>query len=86
MENICIKSCKKADIDIVYEIDNDGLEERKPCISQGLSGVYNNGYQGEEQITDNIPNNHYKVLTFQIGADILHEDEIINVNNNVLEC
>jgi hypothetical protein len=47
---------------IVVEVRTDNLPIRKPEISEVLKGVYNNGYEGDEWIADQVPKSQYRVI------------------------
>ena len=64
---------------VIYKINTDGLDVRKPFISDQLKGHYNNGFQGKEWITDIVPANNYTLYRVRIGADILHDAEDIDL-------
>ncbi len=66
-------------IAVIYQINTDGLDVRKPFISDQLNGHYNNGFQGDEWIADIIPANNYALYRVRIGADILHDAEDIDL-------
>lgn len=66
-------------IAVIYQINTDGLDVRKPFISDQLKGHYNNGFQGDEWIADIIPANNYALYRVRIGADILHDAEDIDL-------
>lgn len=66
-------------IAVIYKINTDGLDVRKPFISDQLKGHYNNGFQGDEWIADIIPANNYALYRVRIGADILHDAEDIDL-------
>lgn len=68
-------------IGIIYKIDTNNLEVHKPWITSTLKGHYNNGFAGDEWITEKIPPTNYKVERVQIGADFLHERETIDISN-----
>ena len=40
---------------IIYQINTDGLDIRKPFISEQLKGRYNKSFQGDEWIADIVP-------------------------------
>lgn len=46
---------------IVYEIDTNGIDIRKPQIRPELQGVYNNEFEGDEWIADKVPGKNCKV-------------------------
>ncbi len=46
---------------LVLEINTDGLDIRKPEITEVLKGVYNNGFEGDEWIADTVPASNYQV-------------------------
>jgi hypothetical protein len=48
-------------VGVVYEIDSKGLEARRPQIASHLEGVYNNGFEGDEWIANEVPGESYKV-------------------------
>lgn len=66
-------------IAVIYQINTDGLDVRKPFISDQLKDHYNNGFQGDEWIADIIPANNYALYRVRIGADILHDAEDIDL-------
>lgn len=49
---------------IVLKICTEGLEIREPKISDVLGGHYNNGFQGKEWITDELPPTNYYPIKF----------------------
>lgn len=65
---------------VIYQINTNGLDIRKPFISEQLKGHYNNGFQGDEWIADIVPANNYTLYRVRIGADILHEAEDIDLS------
>ena len=68
-------------IGIVYEIDTDNILVRRPWITGYLKEVYNNGFQGNEYITDFIPRESYKIIRITIGEDYLHKSLKIDVDD-----
>ncbi len=64
---------------VIYQINTDDLDIRKPFISDQLKGHYNNGFQGDEWIADIVPANNYTLYRVRIGADILHDAEDIDL-------
>lgn len=79
------------DVGVIYKIDTTGLDIRKPFISEQLKGHYNNGFQGEEWITDKVPAHNYSLYRVRIGSDILDDAEDVeimdpkNLNKEVFE-
>lgn len=65
---------------IIYQICTEGLDVRKPFISDQLKGHYNNGFQGDEWITDFVPADNYTLYRVRIGSDILHDAENIDLS------
>ena len=65
-------------IAIIYKINTNNLDIRKPQITASLNGVYNNGFEGNEWICDKIPADNYEIYKVTIGNDILHNEEVIN--------
>lgn len=65
---------------VIYQISTEGLDVRKPFISDQLKGHYNNGFQGDELITDFVPADNYTLYRVRIGADILHDAEDIDLS------
>jgi len=57
VNHITLPSCG-----IMVEIDTDGLEIRPPKIRSSLDGVYNNGFEGDEWIADEISPKHYRPI------------------------
>ena len=68
-------------IGVCYKISTQGLDIRKPWISSDLQGVYNNGLKGDEWITDIIPAENYEIMSVQIGKDLLHDEQYIDLND-----
>lgn len=56
---------------IMVEVTTKGLDVRKPQISPELQGHYNNGFQGDEWIADEVPAEQYRLvkLTLSLGAN-----------------
>jgi len=46
---------------VIVEVTTEGLDIRAPKITGALQGVYNNGFQGDEWIADEISPEFYKV-------------------------
>lgn len=63
---------------VIYQISTEGLDVRKHFISDQLKGHYNNGFQGDEWITDFVPADNYTLYRVRIGSDILHDAEDID--------
>ncbi len=71
---------------VTVEIDTAKLAIRKPKITPALTGVYNNGFSGEEWIADDIPPSSYKVSRLTLSThsndrdrlvvDVEHPDEL----------
>lgn len=68
-------------VGVVYKIDTNGLDAHIPWITSHLKGHYNNGMGGDEWIAEVVPASNYVVDTVTLGADTLHESEIISVEN-----
>ncbi|MBO6233030.1 MAG: hypothetical protein J6N78_03100 [Clostridia bacterium] len=68
-------------IGVCYKISTQGLDIRKPWISSALQGVYNNGLKGDEWITNKIPAENYEIMSVQIGKDLLHDEQYIDLND-----
>jgi hypothetical protein len=47
---------------VIVEIDTKNLPIRKPNIIPALQGHYNNGFQGDEYITETVPPENYRVV------------------------
>lgn len=69
------------DIGICYKIKTQGLNVKKPFVSNVLMGHYNNGFQGDEYIADFIPKENITITRIQIGEDYLHEEEFVDVSD-----
>ena len=65
-------------VGIVYSINTKNIDIRKPFIKPSLQGHYNNGFEGEEWITDKINKNDYQIIDIKIGKDILHDSLTID--------
>ena len=68
-------------VGIVYKISTNGLDVHKPWITEGLTGVYNNGYGGKEWVTSRVPVSNYTIEQVVVGEDILHPKKEIKFNN-----
>lgn len=68
---------------VIYKIDTENTDIHKPWITDYLKGHYNNGYQGEEWVSEHIPKENYEVSSITIGNDILHDKE--NMSNATKE-
>jgi hypothetical protein len=68
-------------IGIIYEIDTQDLDYRKPWINPKLRGHYNNGFVGDEYIADEIPAKNYRVIEAVIGSDFLHKEKRLTVED-----
>ena len=69
-------------IGVVYEINTKGLNTHTPWVTDYLKGHYNNGYKGDEYVTERIPKENYKVSSIKIGKDNLHEEEELKINES----
>lgn len=67
-------------VGIAYEIDTNGLNIREPWIRPELKGHHNNGFVGKEWIADSIPSDKYKIIRVQIGNDLLHDLETLDLS------
>lgn len=65
---------------VIYRINTNGLDVRKPFIVDYLKEHYNNGFQGDEWIADIVPASNYELYRVRIGADILHDAEDIDLS------
>jgi hypothetical protein len=70
---------------LLYEIGSRGLDVRKPFITDYLKGVYNNGFEGDEWISDSVPVSQYRLAKVQLGADLIHPSESFTVEDNGVE-
>ena len=68
-------------VGILYKISTKNLDVRRPWITKSLEGLYNNGFEGDEWITDRIPLSNYEVEHVYVGEDILHPKKEITFNN-----
>jgi len=69
---------------VVVKVDTIGLEVHQPQITSYLKRVYNNGFQGDEYISDQISPKNYKVVKLflslsandpnKLAIDILDND------------
>lgn len=69
------------DIGICYKISTKDLNVRNPWISDALQGVYNNGWSGDEWITEKIPAENYEIMQVMIGKDMLHDTQYIDLDD-----
>lgn len=68
-------------VGIVYKINTDGLDVHVPWITSSLNGHYNNGMGGDEWIAESVPAENYSIDTVKLGADTLHDAEMIDVTD-----
>jgi|GEM_PF-2731079 len=56
---------------VIVEVETQGMDVRRPEISEAMQGHYNNGFEGDEWIADEVPADHYRVtkLTLSLGAN-----------------
>lgn len=66
---------------VIYDINTEGLNVKRPFISRQLEGHYNNGFEGNEWITDVVPAQNYEIIRVRIGRDILHDAEDIDLTD-----
>lgn len=76
---ICHERVMIPSVAVIYKINTEGLDIRRPFITRYLTGHYNNGYQGDEWIADAVPAHNYELYRVRIGADILHDVEDIQL-------
>lgn len=81
---------KIPDVGICYKIFTKNLNIKKPWIRDEFQRG-NNGYDGNEWITDKIPAENYEIMQVNIGKDILHDeqdvelDDVENLSQRVIE-
>lgn len=68
-------------IGVAYKISTENIDFRKPWIAKSLTGHYNNGFEGDEYITEVVPSGEYEVIRIKIATDFLHDSEEIDVSN-----
>lgn len=68
-------------VGVIYEIDTNGLDIKKPFITSNLKGLYNNGFQGNEWIADRVPASNCRVIRIRVGSDILHEQKDLDISD-----
>lgn len=72
---------KIPNIGLVYKINTDGMDVHIPWIKTQLQGHYNNGFIGNEWITERIPAQNYEIEHIMIGDDALHDEEVIDTTD-----
>lgn len=60
-----------------YEISTEGLEIKQPKITEVLQGVYNNGFEGEEWIADNVPAEKCKLKKISLAVAPFDREKIV---------
>ncbi len=70
--NIPIPGCG-----VVVEVITKGLDVRKPKISPVLEGHYNNGFEGDEWIADEVPSDHYLPTKFILSLGANDQNKIV---------
>ena len=68
-------------VGVSYDIDSSGLEVKIPWITDELKAIYNNGFEGNEWITDMVPSEKYTVTRVVVGKDLLHDPEVIELGS-----
>lgn len=68
-------------VGVVFEINTNNMDVREPWICSSLQGHYNNGFEGEEWIADEIPANNYRVMKVQLARDLVHDSQVIEAKN-----
>lgn len=76
---ICHERVMIPSVAVIYKINTEGLDIRRPFITRYLTSHYNNGYQGDEWIVDVVPARNYELHRVRIGADILHDAEDVQL-------
>jgi len=71
-DKIILPSCG-----VVVEVETSGLDIRIPEISSTLQGVYNNGFEGDEWIADEIPPEFYKVKKLMLSRWANDRDKFV---------
>lgn len=66
---------------VIYKINTQGFEVRFPYISQAYQGHYNNGFVGDEYITEAVPAQNYQIMKIIIGRDFLHDKEDLEITD-----
>lgn len=74
-ENIPLPQCG-----VVVEVDTENLSIRKPQIAEVFKSHYNNGWQGDEWIVDEVPGNQYKVVRLIISQANESKKFIVDIN------
>ncbi|MEI6850648.1 MAG: hypothetical protein WCK26_01625 [Candidatus Saccharibacteria bacterium] len=69
-------------VGITYQIDTNGLDVRKPFILDVWQSHYNNGFKGDEWISDSVPATNHEITRLKIGRDILHDPKVIEVSDD----
>ncbi len=68
---------------VVVEVRTQDLDIRKPKISPVLQGHYNNGFIGDEWISDEVPTQNYRLLKLILSRGANDPDRfIIEVNGD----
>ena len=57
-------------VGVQYEIDAEDLETKKPFVEVTS---YNNGFGGDEYITDVVPKENHRIIAVRVGPDTLHK-------------
>lgn len=60
---------------VVYAIDTENTDIHKPWITGYLQGHYNNGYQGNEWVSEKVSKEQYEVELVRMSSDFLHDAE-----------
>jgi len=68
-------------VGVTHQIDTNGLAVRKPFITGGLQGVYNNGFEGDEWIADRVPAGNHRVTKLRVGQDMLHPAQDFDIRD-----
>lgn len=68
-------------VGVSYDIDSTGLDVKIPWITPELKAIYNNGFEGNEWITDMVPKDRYQVTRVVVGSDLLHIPEVVELGS-----
>jgi len=67
---------------IIVQVDTENLNIRKPKITPALRGHYNNGFEGDEYIADEVPPQNYVVTRLVLSRWANDNDrEVVDIEN-----
>lgn len=74
--NLVVRTINMPSVGILFEISTNGLDVRKPEVSNVLKGVYNNGWEGDEYIVDEIPITNFQIRELCLSSEVYDRNKV----------